>query len=129
LETKRIFESYQVLEGFNYYFSGPEGRPTAILALRDEYELVNDQWIKFEATPARLKRWVDGFDHNFGMRTRYYPNGFRIRNHTGEDIGMWYSILDRTVIFVEEGNRVIIYPPNVMDPIWEPGESRHRRWR
>ena len=126
-EVKALFESYRVLEGFNYYYNGPQGRPTAILAIRNEYELVNPEWIKLEATSARLKKWVDWYDQTFGMRTRYFPNGFRIRNHTGEDIGMWYSIEDRTVILVEEENRLIIYPPNTMDPIWEPTGTRHRR--
>lgn len=126
-EAKAVFESYQVLEGYSYYFNGPQGRPTAILAVRNEYELVNPEWIKFEATSTQLKKWVDWFDQTFGRRTQYYPNGFRIKSHTGEDIGMWYSIEHRTVILVEEGDRVIIYPPNTMDPIWEPTGSRHRR--
>ena len=128
-EAKAVFESYQVMEGYNYYFNGPQGRPTAILAIRKEYELVNPEWIEIEATSDQLKKWVDWYDQSFGRRTQYYPNGFRIKSHTGEDIGMWYSIMDRTVIIVEEGNQVVIYPPNMMDPIWEPTGSRHRlRW-
>jgi hypothetical protein len=128
-EVKTVFESYQVLEGYNYYFNGPQGRPTAILAVRSEYELVNPEWIEFQASSVQLKKWVDWYDQTFGMRTQYYPNGFRIRSPTGEEIGMWYSIEDRTVVIVEEADQVIIYPPNMMDPIWEPTGSRHRRMR
>ena len=127
-EVTDLFTSHRVLEDHRYYFCGPEGLPSAILGLDRKYELAGARWTEFEATGARLKKWVDWFDQTFGMRTQYYPSGYRIRDDSGKPIGVWYSIWHWTVVEIGEKNQVTIYPPHVREPHGDPGYSNDRLW-
>lgn len=123
-EVTALFESYRMPGNYRYFFAGPEGRPKAILGLRNEYELVSTQWTEFDATGPKLKKWVDWLDQTYGMRTQHYPSGFRVKGPSGKDIGIWYSIWDWTVVMLGEDNRVKIYPPEEKETFSAPGDVR-----
>jgi hypothetical protein len=126
-EVTRTFSSYQVPADYRYYYAGPEGRPSAILGLRKEYSLSTTQWTEFDASSDKLKKWVDWFDDTFGMRTRHYPSGFWVKDPSGRRIGLWYSIWDWTVVIVEAGNQVMIYPPSEKELYRDPGDVKNLR--
>ena len=48
-----------ILPDYNYYYTGPEGLPPAILRINKEYELVSDLWVLFESSEKDLKKWVE----------------------------------------------------------------------
>jgi hypothetical protein len=119
-----LFENQQLPKNYRYYFSGPEGRPSAIMGLASGYELAGTQWTAFDASGPKLKKWVDWFDQAYGMRTQYYPSGFRIEDPSGKQIGIWYSIWDWTVVSILSGNRVMVFPPNEKELNSDPGDVR-----
>jgi hypothetical protein len=110
-DVNRIFKDYQVLADYNYYYSGPKGRPDAIMGIHRTYTLQTTQWTQIDLTGDQLKKWVQWFDSNYGANTTYYPYGFQILDHNGNSVGIWYSIWNHTTVEVKEGNRLVVFPP------------------
>lgn len=110
-DADQIFKTYQVLPEHRYYYTGPEGRPDAIMGIQNKYTLETTQWTRFEASTEILKKWVDviNFYHSTGVR--YYPYGSFILGPMGTRLGIWYSIWDWTTIIVKKDNRIQVFPP------------------
>ena len=77
-DVNRIFKGYQVLADYNYYYSGPQGRPDAIMGIHRTYTLQTTQWTQIDLTANQLKKWIRWFDSHYGGNTTYYPYGFQI---------------------------------------------------
>lgn len=122
-EINEIFKSYQVLTDYIYYYSGPEGRPEAIMGIRHDYTLKTTQWTEFTATRPLLKKWVDWLDFNFGNRVHDYPYGSAILDPGGQRVGIWYSIWDWTPVIFHQENILEVYPPMRPDPLNNPGDD------
>ena len=105
-EANEVFKTYQILPDYRYYYSGPEGRPEAILAIRHDYTLKTTQWTEFSATKELLKKWVDWLDFNFGNRVHYYPYGSAILGPGSQ-----------------QKNIIEVYPPMRSDPLNNPGDD------
>lgn len=110
-DADQIFKTYQVLPEHRYYYTGPEGRPDAIMGIQNKYTLESTQWTQFKASAEILKKWVDTINFNHSTSVRYYPYGFFILDPMGTRLGIWYSIWDWTTIIVEEDNRIKVFPP------------------
>jgi len=110
-EATKSFESYSVSSDLNYYISGPDLYPNAIIGIDRRHVLVSDLWKKREFTPDELKILV----RNMQSKAWEYGSmmhGFNVLDDRGNDIGDMYSILSViiTVKMVDE-NKVIIYTP------------------
>lgn len=88
----QVFEELTVLSDHRYYFTGPESRPDAIIAIDKRYTLKSKLWKPVEMTSEKLKHWVD----NPARRARFYPYtyGRYIVSDDGRRIGLWYSLRD-----------------------------------
>ncbi len=115
-DADQIFKTYQVLPDHKYYFTGPDGRPDAIMGIQDKYTLETTQWTLFSPTGNTLARGIDAINFHHGTRVRYYPYGFFILDPEGNRLGIWYSIWDWTTIIVKEDNRIEVFPPAKKDP-------------
>ena len=82
-EANEIFKSYQILRDHRYYFSGPEGRPDAIMGIYPDYTLETTQWTEIDLTEDKLKKLIDWINLHHRNNTRYYPDGFLILDHDG----------------------------------------------
>lgn len=127
-ETNKIFKSYQILPGHRYYYSGPEGRPDAIMGIHPEYTLETTQWMEMDITEARLKKLVDWINFHQRNNTRYYPDGFLILGQDGRQVGIWYSIWDWTAVLVGADKRVKVFPPAVEDSFGNGGDRKRMRF-
>ena len=123
-EANKIFNSYQILQGHRYYFSGPEGRPDAIMGIHPDYTLETTQWTEMDLTEEKLKKLIDWINFHHRNNTRHYPDGFRILGHDGRPVGIWYSIWDWTAVLVKADRRVLIFPPTVEAPFGNGGDRR-----
>ena len=110
-EADQAFKSYRVLPDHQYYYTGPVGRPDAIMGIQNEYTLETTQWTQFIASDDLLKKWVDtmNFHHNSGVR--YRPYGYLILEPAGSRMGIWYSIWDWTTIIMMDDKRIQVFPP------------------
>jgi len=88
----QVFDNLKVLPDHRYYFSGPDSRPDAIIAIDKRFTLKSDYWKPVEMTTAKLKHWIE----NPARRGRFYPYtyGRYILSDKGQRIGLWYSLRD-----------------------------------
>lgn len=114
-QVEQEFQRGQLLPGYRYYFNGPTGEPTALLALKREYQLSSDLWHEFKVN-AQLTSWMKTFAENFGkvddieyVTINY--RGFEIRGEGGERIGMLYTKYYWVVAWWVDGNRLIVTQP------------------
>ena len=111
-EVKIFFETYQVNYDFNYYISGSDVYPNAILGLNKAYLLDSTLWKKIEMTEALLKGLVTDMKSK-AMTSGQNQFGFVVLDNREKQIGIWYSILSATApVHMKEDKKVIIYTPD-----------------
>jgi hypothetical protein len=108
--------NYEVLPDHKYYTSGGYDNPDAILALHTDYELADSAglWTNFPNVDyEQMRKWIDTIapeqDHRF-------TNGYfatYILDPDGKKVGVWYSIETFTTVKFLEGNKVLVYTPDV----------------
>jgi hypothetical protein len=113
-EAGRQFEAYRMDPNVNYYYSGPDAAPNALMGLDKAYVLDNDLWKAVAPNPKVFKELIVGMQdraRNYGW-SQY---GFVIQDPFGKPIGVWYSILSlkTLTVLMGEGNKVVIYTPEL----------------
>jgi hypothetical protein len=106
-DVTKTFETPRVLEGHQYYYYGWGNVPYAIIAIDRQYKLRKGLWKAFEATVPILRSWANQMDSIYG----YPPRGFRILDHKGTQVGVWYSSKQWTTIVIEEDNQIAVFTP------------------
>ncbi|HQJ31230.1 MAG TPA: hypothetical protein PLG18_08850, partial [Syntrophales bacterium] len=56
--TTSDFEAFRIDPGMNYYYSGPDLYPNALIGLKKEYVLDNDLWKPIQPTPASFRDMI-----------------------------------------------------------------------
>jgi len=108
-EVSRIFETFQVLPQYKYYFSGSVTKPRAIMGIDRNYTLATGLWKEAaDLTPEQLKKWVDQM-LGFLPPTRTF--GAYILGPNGQRVGIWYSPHNDNSVTVQPDNRIEIIPP------------------
>ena len=108
-ETNRKFESIEISDIYNYYYTGSYYKPMAIIGVIKEYTLISKLWKPVDLTPARLSGWVDQMTDFRGYALSNF--GSNILNEHGQVIGIWYSPVDFTTVRMLEDKQFWIYPP------------------
>ncbi len=107
----QAFETYQINPDLNYYFSGSDVYPNAIMGLNKQYTLDESLWKPVKMTPKKLKSMVDEMKKK-SDELDLYLLGWSMRDNTGKEIGVWYSVLfATTAIKMEAENKVDIFRP------------------
>lgn len=119
-EVKNTFESATVLPDHTYYYTGPEAKPAAIMALHDSFTLANERnfWIRVDVSEEKLQMWNRIIQNDTRIKFPYY--GSRIITPDGRQAGVWYSKYDHTVIKTPDPRKIIVYAPDI------PPERRFR---
>jgi len=124
------FEKYQVNPKYNYYISGSEVYPNAIIGLDKAYTLEPDLWKPVEMTPKKLRELVQ-FMHDkvSNVSIGLALHGFVMRDDKGKQIGVWYSILEaKTSLKMKDDHTVIIITPDI-DTYLKYEDSRPPRFK
>ena len=106
-DVTKTFETPLILENHQYYFNGWGSVPYAIIAIDNKYKLRKGLWKEVEATVPLIRRWVHQMDSIYG----YPPQGFKILDNKGNQVGVWYSSKQWTTIVIEEGNQIAVFAP------------------
>jgi hypothetical protein len=122
-EVDKIFKTYRVLPDHKYFYTGPAGRPDAIMGIHKDYNLETTEWVNFDPSGDTLKTGVDSINFHNSSRVRNYPYGFIILDPEGKQVGVWYSIWDWTTVLREGDNRIKVFPPAIEEPFGN-GELR-----
>jgi hypothetical protein len=103
------FEACTVLPDYNYYYSGPDAQPEAILAVKKSYTFEKGLWKAIALDKKQLCDWMYMIDPDYrNVRDEY--DGYTILSAEGKNVGLWYSREDRTTI-KEDNGKLIIYTP------------------
>jgi len=124
-EVDKIFKTYRTLPDHNYYYTGPAGRPDAIMGIHNDYTLETTQWTPFDPSGDTLKTGVDSINFHHSTRVRNYPYGFIILDPAGKQVGIWYSIWDWTTVILEKDKRIKVFPPAQKDAFGN-GDQREK---
>jgi hypothetical protein len=103
-QIAQAFKNYQMIDGYRYYYSGRENKPSAIVGINPEFQFSSKFWTSIE--PSKFKEMVD----------RMFPTanallyGAAMLAPDGRKAGVYYSWVEfRSAKFV--GQRVIVYSP------------------
>ena len=114
-DVKSAFEQYQVNSNYNYYISGSDVYPLAIIGLDKAYKLESDLWKPVEMTPEKLRELVQDMRNKVRLiKWGQVPYGFAMFDDKGKQIGIWYSVLGvKTSLKVKDDHAVEIITPDI----------------
>jgi hypothetical protein len=111
-EVTWLFETYTVLPDHNYYYSGPDGKPDAIIGIDKQYILDTKLWKPVDLTPEQLKKWMNFILDSIGF-VPIKIFGAHILNPSGQRVGVWYSPWAPSTVIMGTDNHISVYPPNI----------------
>jgi hypothetical protein len=109
-ETNYKFESLEISDQYNYYYTWAYYKPMAIIGLKKDHTLITKLWKPVDLTPKRLGGWIEQMQDFSGYSRRNF--GSNILDDQGRVIGIWYSPEDFTAIRMLEDKQLWIYPPH-----------------
>lgn len=113
-QTTMDFDAFRIDPNMNYYYSGPDLFPNALIGLKKEYVLASDLWKPIKPTPASFRDMILHMQEK-ARDYREFQHGFLMCDDKGKPIGVWYSILKaRTFVKMGEDNKVVVYTPDLM---------------
>jgi hypothetical protein len=108
------FEAFQIDPDMNYYYSGPDAYPNALIGLKKSYMLDSDLWKPIEAQPKVFKELIMAMQ-TIALEHGTFQHGFIMKDNKGQTIGVWYSILRATTLVrMGEGNKVEVFTPDLI---------------
>ena len=104
------FEAYQIIPDHSYYYRGSASRPFVIVGIHKNFELNSKLWVKVDPQTKDFRSLIDRISvQGMGGTTR--PWGFRIFDHSGREIGVWYSASRAAAVEVNENNQITKLTP------------------
>ena len=108
-EVAQTIRSGERQEGYQYYYSGRETMPYAIIGVDRQYTVSSPYWTAFSPPAQQLKL----MSRNIFGKNRSQPYGAQILAPDGQVVGVWYAILiDRTVRVDTENRTVDVFFKN-----------------
>ncbi len=113
-QVTKDFDTFKIDPEMNYYYSGPDLYPNALIGLKKQYVLDSNLWKSFKPTPESFRDMIIHMQDK-AQEYREYQHGFIMYDDKKHPIGIWYSILKaRTFTQMGEGNKVRVYTPDLM---------------
>ena len=111
------FQSGQSLPDLDYWFSGPESHPRALIGVEKRLRFDSAKhWMKVKSGEESLKQLVDGMQSK-ALQTNRNLRGFEMVDHRGERVGEWYSEVGIQAVIKRTGiDSIEIYPPSPEKP-------------
>lgn len=111
------YKKFIMPEGYVYYYSGPEGNPTALVGIREDYQMRSAYWHETNLTKERMAQIWDTIRDEwflFGSASREIgvsSNGYRIMTKDGEKVGLLFSRYKRVVATFPEPKVITLSVP------------------
>ena len=110
-EITQAFKNNQILSDHQYYYSGFQRIPYAIIGIDNRYRLRSSRWKPIELNPTLLNQLAYRMEHVYSIQ----PRGAWILDHDDNRIGIWYSSIYQTKVLVEKDNYVVVVTPEPPD--------------
>ena len=119
-DIKAMFENYEYISNYNYFYTGYGNGPEAIVGIKKDYELVKvagrgnvTNWQQFEPGGEKLKELVEAIKADRYPEGNHPNYGYIISTPGGDQIGVMYAIkLPHTYrrIGLRDGNLIAVSP-------------------
>ena len=103
-EASAAYAAFRVDPAREYYISGPDAWPNAILGIDRAWVLEPGLWKKTAMTPEAMKSYVQGMQARAGERLATL-HGFAVLDGKGGMIGDWYSVMGLVIVVRVTGDR------------------------
>ena len=101
--VEQAFRNNEMLDNYQYYYSGRENKPSAIIGIDPAFQFSSKYWTAVE--PSQFETIVGRMYPDYG-----YLYGAYMMAPDGRKAGVWYSwVKTYTVKF--EGDRIIVFSP------------------
>ena len=110
-EVTKVFQSYQILPNHQYYISGFQNIPFAIIAIDNNYQLRPSRWKPIDMNTSGLSQLIYRMDMVYSLN----PRGAWIVDHEGNRVGVWFSSQYQTVVRREKENQIVVLAPEPPD--------------
>ena len=112
-KVSEAYGRFRVDPDLNYYISGSDVHPNAIIGIDKAWTLESDLWKKKDLDSQRMKELVQNMQAKSAERILTL-HGFDIFDNRGTKIGDWFSIMGVTTIVEVTGEKtVIVHTPPV----------------
>jgi hypothetical protein len=109
-DITHAFEAYQILPDHTYYYRGTSSRPFVMAGIHKNYELVSKLWVEVDPQSKDFRTLIDRISLQ-GTGGTTQPWGFRILDHTGSAVGIWYSAIRAAAVEVKENGQIVNLSP------------------
>ena len=110
-EATELFKSSQILSNHQYYVSGFQRIPYAIIAVDKNYQLRSGRWKPIDMDSTSLNQLIYRMEHVYSLN----PRGAWIMDNDGSRLGIWYSSQRQTLVKRDRENRVVVVNPDPPD--------------
>jgi hypothetical protein len=112
-EATDAFETFRIDPGKEYYLSGSDVYPNAIIGIDKSRTLETDLWKKRDLTAEGMRELV-GNMRSRAMEHIAFLQGFDILDDRGAKIGEWFSLPGMSIVIQMKGeDRVSISTPPI----------------
>jgi hypothetical protein len=112
-DITKAYEDFSVDSELNYYISGSDTYPNAIIGIGKTWMLESDLWKKKDLSSREMKELVQNMQSR-ALELNIMLHGFVILDRKGRKIGNWFSIMGLAMVVEVTGEKsVIIHPPPV----------------
>jgi hypothetical protein len=110
------FESHLREPHLDYWFSGPESHPLAVIGVEKRFRFDSaEHWMKVGPEGESLQRLIEGMQSKARLMNRNL-RGFEMVDRRGERIGEWYSAVGVQGAIKRTGiDSVAVWPPPPAD--------------
>jgi len=109
-EVTQAFENYQILPNCKYYYRGTYSRPIAIIGIKENFTLNSNLWVEIDPNSKDFRTLIDRISIQ-GSGSTVQPWGFEILDHSGRDVGVWYSAARAAAVDVKPNGQIVNLSP------------------
>ena len=102
-QVSQAFINGSVQPDLNYYYSGRETMPYAIIGVDSRYSVPSKYWIQFDPEPDKLKK----MSGNVYGQLNFTVSGAHMISPDGQVIGVWYSAIRNRSVSVDPVDRSV----------------------
>ncbi len=107
------FQSHSQAPDLDYYYSGPESHPLAIIGVEKKFRFDSAKyWMRVGPGEDSLKQLIEAM-HSRALQMNRNLQGFEIVDQRDERIGEWYSVVGIQPVIKRTGtDSVEVWPPS-----------------
>jgi hypothetical protein len=110
-QVTEVFKRSRILPDHQYYVSGFQRVPYAIIAVDNKYQLQAGRWQPIDMDSTALNQLIYRMEHVYSLN----PRGAWILDQDGNRLGAWYSSQYQTLVKREKDNRIVVANPDPPD--------------